>query len=195
MGWDISYSDATDIMINFFNKEIESKALDIPVYKSKWETLSKNISHRYDALMCSGNSISHINSYDTKSPFTKEAVLANIELSAKEFYTMLNDGGVLYIDLYTEECSKPKAPYSVATSSATHRIFRTISYDPVRNIRMNLTTMSSLTDDSEVESLGKSIPIVAEELIGKLLEAGFSRVERATVSDADYVDSFFAFKD
>jgi SAM-dependent methyltransferase len=195
MGWDVNYSDASDSMISFFDQKTKSKSLDIPMYKSKWETLSGNIPNRYDALMCSGNSISNINTYDSESTFTKEAILANIKLAAKEFYTMLNNGGVLYIDLYTEECAMPKAPYSVATSSATHRVFRTISYDPVRNIRLNLTTMSSLTDDSEFDTISKTIPIVSEELIGALLEAGFSRVERAAVSDADYVDSFFAFKD
>ena len=195
MGWDVSYSDATDSMINFFKQKSESKALNIPAYQSKWESLSENIPNRYDALMCSGNSIININSYDEETPFTKEAVIANIKLAAKEFYTLLNDYGVLYIDLYTAECAMPKAPYSVTTSSPTHRVFRTISYDPIRNLRYNLSTMSSLTDDSEFDTLSKSIPILSEELIGLLLEAGFSRVERAAVSDADYVDSFFAFKD
>jgi hypothetical protein len=46
-----------------------------------------------------------------------------------------------------------------------------------------------------VDDISKTIPILPEDLIEFLLTAGFSRVERATTDDADYVDSFFAFKD
>ena len=38
-------------------------------------------------------------------------------------------------------------------------------------------------------------PIFAEDLLSLLSEAGFSRIERSTVDDAEYVDSFFAFKE
>ncbi|PWQ97882.1 class I SAM-dependent methyltransferase [Leucothrix arctica] len=195
MGWDISYSDASLVMMDFFKQQADVQHLTIPMYQSRWETLSQNIPHTYDALMCAGNSITNINSYDNEYPLIADSIKAQTQLAANEFYKMLNTGGVLYIDLYNKECSRPDKPYSVTTTNDTHRIFRTISYDPVRNIRTNLTTTSSLTDNSEVDDISKTIPILPEDLIEFLLAAGFSRVERATTDDADFVDSFFAFKD
>lgn len=195
MGWDVSYADASTIMLDAFKQKIETKGLSIPIYHSRWEALSKSIPHTYDAVLCSGNSLANINSYDNDHPLTPACVKSNIQLAIHEFYKMLNTGGVLYIDLYAKEYAMPSAPYSAAISTDTHRIFRTISYDAVRHIRTNLTTTSSLTDGTETDEISKSIPIIAEDLIEFLLQAGFSRVERSNVDDADLVDSFFAFKD
>lgn len=195
MGWDISYSDASTVMTEFFKQQADARNLTIPMYLSRWETLSQVIPHTYDALMCTGNSITNINSYDSDFPLTVDSVKTQTQLAAKEFYNMLNPNGVLCIDLYNKESAIPEQPYCVATMSETHRIFRTISYDPVRNIRTNLTTTSSLTGDFEKDDISKTIPILSEELIEYLLAAGFSRVEHSNVDDADYVDSFFAFKD
>ena len=40
------------------------KGLDIPYYSSRWEELSTNIAHTYDALMCAGNSFITIATYE-----------------------------------------------------------------------------------------------------------------------------------
>ncbi|RVU85768.1 class I SAM-dependent methyltransferase [Leucothrix sargassi] len=194
MGWDVSYSDASTFMMDYCKQQADAQAISIPMYQSRWETLSQNIPHTYDALMCTGNSITNINSYDNDYPLTLASVKTQTQLAMNEFYKMLNTGGVLYLDFYNQASAMPEKPYSVATENETHRIFRTISYDPVRHIRTNLTTTSSLSGDYEDDNVSKTIPLSTENMIEFLLNAGFSRVERATTDDADYVDSFFAFK-
>ena len=194
LGWDITYSDAAEVMLDFFNKRLEETQLDVPVYQARWEELSETIPQTFDALMCAGNSFVGITVYDELS-IAREESLPRMKLAVSEFYKMLNAGGVLYIDLFVEGCAAPKEPYSQTQDTDTQHICTTISYDPFTNIRTNFTTKTSLVDGSEQDLITKVVPIFAEDLINLLLEAGFSRVERSPVDDADYVDSFFAFKD
>ncbi|PWQ97879.1 hypothetical protein [Leucothrix arctica] len=195
MGWDITYSDGWDTMLGFFSKRLDETKLDIPMYLTRWENLSSNIPNTYDALLCAGNSFVGINTYDHNTPINANAARTNMVLAVKEFHQMLNTGGVLYIDLFKEKYAFPEQPYTRVITTDTHRIFTNVSYDPVRDTLASFTTRSSLLDGSETDTILKVTPMLAEDLIEVLLEAGFARVERSTVDDAEYVDSFFAFKD
>ncbi len=194
LGWDITYSDAAEVMLEFFNKRLEETQLDVPVYQARWEALSETIPQTFDALMCAGNSFVGITAYDELS-IDREEALPRMKLAMSEFYKMLNPGGVLYIDLFAKECAAPKQPYSQTQDTDSQHIFVTITYDPATNIRTNFTTKTSLVDGTEQDLITKVMPIFAEDLLSLLSEAGFTRIERSTVDDADYVDSFFAFKE
>jgi SAM-dependent methyltransferase len=215
MGWDISYSDGSETLVSYFQKRIEDNKLDIPAYQSRWETLTKEVPQTYDALMCSGNSFITINTYENDQPLTKASVTQNMRQAVREFYSMLKPNGVLYIDIFKESHGFPEKPWSIRTKSDTHRLYTTVSYDRRRNIRTTLTTITPLinnstesplknltqADDKELDAfleediICKFFPIRTEELINLLKEAGFSRVEHAETDDAEYVNSFFAFKD
>lgn len=195
MGWDVSYSDGSEVLTSLFKKRIEASDIDIPNYLSRWESLTQHIPKTYDALMCSGNSFITINTYDNDLPFNNIEIERNMQQAVNEFYKMLNTNGVLYIDLFKESYAFPKETLNVISKSDTHQIVTTVDYDPVKNIRTSLTTTTSILDGSQEKLASKFIPIHSEELIRLLKEAGFSRVEYAATDDADYVDSFFAFKD
>ncbi|PWQ97880.1 class I SAM-dependent methyltransferase [Leucothrix arctica] len=195
MGWDITYSDGSSVMLGIFTEKLEATQLGIPKYHSRWEELSQKVPDTYDALMCIGNSFIGINSYESVFAISDETVKANMLSAVSEFYKKLNNGGILYIDLMNANSSAPDQPYSQVLTTETDHIFTTISYDPVTNIRTNFKSKTSLIDGSVTDAVTKLVPLFTEELINLLLEAGFSRVERSTVDDADYVDSFFAFKD
>ncbi|RVU85769.1 class I SAM-dependent methyltransferase [Leucothrix sargassi] len=195
MGWDISYSDGSELLTKSFKERIEALNLDIPAYESRWEELTKNIPKTYDALMCSGNSFVTINTYDNNLPLTEDNVRQSMQKALGEFYKTLNSGGVLYIDIFNNENATPESPFSVVLEDESHRSFNTVSYDSARNVRTLLSTVISLSDGSEQDVISKLIPINSEHLINSLKEAGFSRIEHAETDDADYVNSFFAFKD
>ncbi|PWQ97881.1 class I SAM-dependent methyltransferase [Leucothrix arctica] len=195
LGWDITYSDGSSAMLDIFTEKLEASKLDMPKYFSRWEDLSQKVPNTYDALMCAGNSFIGINSYESDFAIADEVVKTNMLSAVSEFYNKLNTGGVLYIDLCKADRAAPEKPYSESITDDNAHIFRTISYDSVTNIRTNLTTTTLLSDGSATDTITKVVPLFAEELINLLLEVGFSRVERSTVADADYVDSFFAFKD
>jgi SAM-dependent methyltransferase len=195
LGWNIVYSDGAQEMLEFFKSRTEVLGVEIPAYHSRWEELSTNQPYTYDAILCAGNSFVGITAYD--SGFSIDAAVSKIHMiqALSEFYKVLNKGGVLYIDLFKDKFAAPKQPYSLVSHSEATYSFTTISYDPVRNIRTGLTTKIALADGLETDVITKVAPLFATDLIDLLLEAGFSRVECSTVDDADYVDSFFAFKD
>lgn len=195
MGWNITYSDGSNAMLDIFTDKLKVAKVDIPTYFSRWEDLTEKVPDTYDALICAGNSFIGINAYESKFAIDDDTVKANMISAVSAFYNKLNTGGVLYIDLCKADKAAPEKPYSESITDETAHIFRTISYDSVTNIRTNFTTTTLLSDGSTTDTVTKVVPLFAEELISLLLEAGFSRVERSTVADADYVDSFFAFKD
>jgi SAM-dependent methyltransferase len=196
MGWDVSYSDGSNEMVSFCRNRIKEEALDIPAYSSRWEDLSKNIPHTYDALICAGNSFITIATYENSEYSTQQdSAKLRMQLAVAEFYKMLNKGGVLYIDLMKKESVAPEHPYNHDVTYDDKRILSTINYDPVRNIRTVFSTTISLVDGSEVDTITKFAPLYSEDLINLLVEAGFSRVEKSIIEGADIVDGFLAFKD
>jgi hypothetical protein len=118
-----------------------------------------------------------------------------MKLAVAEFYKKVNKGGVLYIDLFKKESVAPEQPYTLDNIFEDERAIVNVSYDPVRNIRTALTTNISLTDGSEVDTITKLAPLYSEELFELLVEAGFSRIEKANIEGAEFVDGFLAFKD
>jgi SAM-dependent methyltransferase len=196
MGWDISYSDGSNEMVSFFKKRLEEESLEIPAYGLRWEDLSDNLPNTYDALMCTGNSFINIASFeDNTHSIQKDSVKLRMQLAVAEFYKMLNEGGVLYIDLIKKEAVAPDQPYSFEDFHGDFRMVSTISYDATRDVRTALATTISLVDGTETDVIYKCAPLYSEELLNLLMEAGFSRIEKIEIEGADYVDGFFAFKD
>ncbi len=196
MGWDISYSDGSNEMVTVFKERLKEEGLDIPTYGSRWEDLSENVPNTYDAVMCSGNSFVGIATFEnTEYSIQKESVMLRMKLAVAEFYKKVNKGGVLYIDLFKKESVAPEQPYTLDVSFDDERVILNVSYDPVRNIRTALSTNISLTDGSEVDTITKLAPLYSEELFELLVDAGFSRIEKANIEGAEFVDGFMAFKD
>ncbi len=108
-GWDITYSDGSELMYNRFQAKMAAQGVAMPSYRTEWLGLSRTIPNRFDALLCRGNSLVYVNSWDRDKISQKSPL--HIGETLQEFRAMLNPGGVLYIDIINKnEYDQPEYP-------------------------------------------------------------------------------------
>lgn len=196
MGLDISYSDGAIDMYNYFLSKIKNKSFEMPYYHSKWEELTNHIPRTYDGVMCSGNSFIGIDAYNNKEPLPLSDIINKMKVALKEFYNILNNNGVLFIDTLNDKSLKPSVPYiSSKHEKDDFSVTTTIFYDKKTNIRTVREIKKSLLTNDIIYSFDFKInAISSEQLVNLILDAGFKRVEKSEIETASYVDAFFAFK-
>ena len=94
-GWDITYSDGDKQMYAIFLKTITERNLAIPNYLTKWQDLRKNITKKYDAVLCRGNSLIYVDSWKQQGAIAKRQ---NMQVALENMYAVLKPGGLLYVD-------------------------------------------------------------------------------------------------
>jgi len=108
-GWDVTYSDGSKQMFDFFENELKKGNLQIPHYFVNWHELSKKFSQKFDAVLCRGNSLIYVDSWDDNK--IQEITKENIKRALREFFGVLNTGGLLYVDIISEkEFDHPSYP-------------------------------------------------------------------------------------
>lgn len=107
--WDITYSDGSQQMFDFFEKELKKEKLQIPHYLFNWLELSDKISQRFDTVLCRGNSLVYVDSWDDNK--IQDMTRENIKKSLREFFNILTPSGLLYVDIINEkEFDRPSYP-------------------------------------------------------------------------------------
>jgi SAM-dependent methyltransferase len=195
-GWDVTYADGSPEMLTHFSQVVVQAGLDIPCYLSDWEALSKNISQKFDLVMCRGNSLLYIDSWGNYD--ISEDTGAHIKLALQEFYKMLKEGGILYIDMY----SKENGQIDNATICVTYddRVIdgqkigfaHEISLDDETRIRIWKPVV--IIEDQSYEFILQSYYLKHEELVSLLAEIGFRNIEETSIAGESFYTVYTAFK-
>lgn len=85
-GFDVVASDGAAGMIARARENAKVHGMEVPFHVCDWRDLTKVIARRFDAVLCLGNSISHI--------FAESDRVVVL----RQFYEMLSSGGALLID-------------------------------------------------------------------------------------------------
>ena len=196
LGWDVTYSDGSPAMLEFFMNKMEQEHLSIPAYLSLWDELPEKCPGRYDVVLCRGNSLIGITGYGEKKEIGLEATQAKMKDALAGMFEKVTPGGFLYVDMPASAYSKPKESYDIFdTDHETYEIRTTVSYDPATKLRRSFEEMTHLVDGSKVTSVGYVYPLNVGDLIEMLHATGFSRVEKSPIEEAFYIDAYLAFKD
>ncbi|RVU84316.1 class I SAM-dependent methyltransferase [Leucothrix sargassi] len=189
-GWEITYSDGSSEMFEFFNEKASEHGLEIPSYLSLWQDMDSKVPGTYDAVLCRGNSLLGISSYNKEKVLSRDFTLNVIQTALNQMFHKVKEGGLLYIDLPKPEQARPEKPYQC---EITPNIATTISYDPITKLR---TTKDVRTDSNGEQTITyhTAYPIYAEELLEMLRIAGFERIESSPIEEAFYIDAYVAFK-
>lgn len=96
-GWDVAYVDNSTEMVESFCGNCASRNVQMPTYQLDWLELSEALGKQFDALLCRGNSLIYVGSWQSGvvAPDTREL----IRKALRQFYLSLNEGGLLYLDL------------------------------------------------------------------------------------------------
>lgn len=196
LGWDISYSDKSQEMIDFFLKKLHKEKLSLPYYQSDWMGLRKNINSKFDTILCRGNSIVYVNSWENNG--VTHNALADIKKSLIAFFDILNPGGLLYVDLMSGgEFNKPQYPFIETFEDKVidgHNVSMTwrINHDTETKLR---TVVIDLQVDGKAETFVLSSYLLSAGQLRVLLqETGFKDVGQEKIQGENNYDVFVGYK-
>lgn len=195
-GWDITYSDGSRIMMGHFKKRMEGSGQQIPQHHSNWLDLSGNVPGRFDAVLCRGNSLIYVDSWDESG--IKADTKEKIRKALQEFYKTLNDGGLLYVDITNKrEFDQQDYPITEELGERTiggksTKLTWELNHDYERRIRTCRSVLSR--DGQEYVHTYHSYLLRHEELVDMLREVGFRKVEEANIDGENSYSVFVAYK-
>lgn len=85
-GFRVTASDGALTMVRRCQANLAERDLDLPVFEADWRALTTATAERFDAVLCLGNSFSHL--------FTGDDRAATLD----QFRAVLNPGGILVLD-------------------------------------------------------------------------------------------------
>lgn len=169
-GFAVTASDGAPQMVRKTRENMTDRSVDIAVYEADWRTLSGIVPGRYDAVLCLGNSFSHL-----FAPEDRARTLA-------EFHAMLQPGGILLLDhrnydaLLAGQFTAKRRNY--CCGAADVNIAPSIVNDEVVHFRYDFP-------DGTSHEVTQS-PLLQDEVTGLLQQAGFETVTRYGDMQAPY---------
>lgn len=178
-GWDITYSDGSKEMFDFFEEELKKENLQIPHHLLNWLGLSKKFSHKFDVVLCRGNSLIYVDSWDGN--MIQKQTKENIKKSLGEFLNVLNPDGLLYVDI-TNKKEFDKFSYPIVEEFGEKIIDGkkiNLTWELTHDYENRKRTWKSILmiDGVRHEFSYFSYLLRHEELVKMMGEAGFKKVE------------------
>jgi SAM-dependent methyltransferase len=178
-GWAVTYSDGSEIMLERFLQNMQAQKVAIPAYRANWLELRQVLPGRFDAVLCRGNSLVYLDSWNQAS--IRQDAPVRIESALIQFRQMLNPGGVLYLDLINpKEFDQPAYPLveeigEKQIDGQTYRLTWILEHDAATRTRTCRSILQ--VDGQESVYVYTSYLLRAQELVELMQRAGFSRVE------------------
>lgn len=111
-GFDIVCSDASTTMLKTFYRNCVKEGVRIESKRLFWNELSENFKEEFDCVMCRGNSLPYVVSWENEKPDLSMAE-KEIEEALKNFHAVLRKGGICYVDLSPREAYTPEQTHFV----------------------------------------------------------------------------------
>jgi hypothetical protein len=163
----------------FLEKQAVEKVV-IPSYSSDWRNLSQNIPGVFDALLCRGNSLVYMDSWDIGPALTPG--LREIQIALDEFFKKLKLGGVLYLDIYREDQGDNGVSRELGEMVvAGHRVSLDWQINCDHSSRRRIWTADLSVDGQSQRFELSSFLLYHAELVTLLYKAGFSDVAEVEI--------------
>jgi len=196
LGWSVTYSDASEAMCGHFKNRMAESGMRIPCFLSNWLELTERMPQKFDAVICRGNSLIYVDSWDCGEPAagTKD----RIRRALAGFYGILNQGGLLYVDIINE-AEFDRADYPIIEDMGEKTIDgkrMKLTWEVVHDYEKKVRTVTShlSIDGSRHEYVYSSYLLRHNELVDMLKEAGFRRVEKTEMAGENSYSVFIAYK-
>lgn len=99
----IACIDVSDDQIRLFNKRAEGKNLSVRSHKVSWNEIPEHFKgKKFKAIICKGSLWYAAGGWNTEYVPDRESALEAMRIALKVFYTMLETGGVLYVDKFKD---------------------------------------------------------------------------------------------
>lgn len=193
LGWDVTYSDGSSDMIDFFQNALKRHGNpDIPTYQSEWDELDVNVPGQFDAVLCRGNSIP----YAASDPSNSTEAESKIENALGAFNQALNPGGLLYIDLFRREEFRRTPLVRTFEERSVDGKKVNLAWEITHHPEQKVRELRRILDiDGAVDSqVTRAYLLSHETLIQSLTNAGFSSIQEVAIPGESNYDVFIARK-
>jgi SAM-dependent methyltransferase len=185
LGYDLTCTDASPLMLNRFRIKAETKGVQLRPVQARWEELGGLYPERFDVVMCRGSSFIYAGTWDSDADPDWSA----LEASVKSFAACLRPGGRLYIDTTQEEDLLYEDPkwevHPTRTIDGRQVDLRErVVTDRAAGVRRWLAELSIDGDSFDFERKSHYLPHA--ELMTMLGEAGLDGVGRTEVTGERY---------
>jgi SAM-dependent methyltransferase len=193
-GFDVFCSDGSKQMIVKFEEKCKAEKIKIPHQILRWDELDKLL-QKFDAVLCRGNSLIYVDSWDSYSNLEK--TFDHIKNVLKKMYQKVNSGGILYVDLtsQTEYDNGPELLENFGekfvNGEKTSLLWRVKHY---WRDRKRIVHSERRINGVTYEYDYYSFLLKNEELIKLLKEVGFLKVEPIKISGENGYDIFICTK-
>lgn len=92
-GFTTSYSDGSIDMCTLFRERTAVESLNIPITCAKWDQLPTLLNSKYDCILCRGNSLIYVDSWQQSSVSDRAA--EKLEISLAAFRKLVVDGSLI----------------------------------------------------------------------------------------------------
>lgn len=192
LGYDVVYNDKDNLMFNYFKNINNSK---IQAYNLDWKELSEKMDNNFDAILCRGNSLVYVDSWELNSinPKAKEDIYASL----KEFYKLLKKDGLLYVDIINESEYSKVYPLNETLGTIEFNgkkcsLNWEVSHDYKKRTRIVKSKL--VGKDFEETVVYYSYLLKHEELIEMLKDIGFTNIEKVDIDGENNYDVYIASK-
>jgi SAM-dependent methyltransferase len=194
MGWDITYADGSEKMRELFMNKSRSLGLEISAYQCDWINLSSIIQKRFDFVLCRGNSLVYIDTWNGGA--VSDETPNHLLRALHEFYMMLNSGGILYVDLYKEDKQGSlNWRKNFSWVSQDEEVFDCVSILNVLPEYKKRKWCFEIKSDRISASLERESFLLSQiQLRDLLFKAGFECIQPVTISGEDIFNIFVARK-
>ncbi|MBN2422789.1 methyltransferase domain-containing protein [Candidatus Woesearchaeota archaeon] len=198
IGWDITCSDGSEIMLRRFAKNLEKENLTLPYHHVNWLDLDKKLDKKFDVVFIRGNSLIYVDSWDNNN--ISKNTLEHIKKTLKNIYQLLNSGGFFYVDItHEKEFDRDKYPIiedfgDKIFNGMTLKSVWELTHDYKKKIRTWKSIFILGKDNEKVEVSHYSYLLRHKELIKLLKEAGFKKVEKTNIKGENNYAVFVAYK-
>jgi SAM-dependent methyltransferase len=191
-GWDIAYNDGSKEMCELFLRCSSDAGVTIPAKNILWQNLSPHNVGTFDCVLCRGNSLIYATSWHEDLVVN---ALTEIRASLAACKSILNPGGILYVDLNHHD-EKLNEPFILSRSKEINgEIVSTrwkITYDVEINLRR--VAASVTINGKSFNQKFDSYLLTHDQLRTILIKAGFVNIQNQVIEGESEYAVFTAQK-
>lgn len=183
LGYDLTCSDGSELMLGYFKRRAELEGVPIQSDLVRWEDLASSYGAPFDVVMCRGCALPYAGTWDDDAPPDRQA----LSDSVRQFAATLRPGGRLYVD--TAEIPDSAGP-GVTTHPpfmiGQHTIELTEQLSVDRAARLRRWRCRLTIDGKASEFARRSHYLPPDDLMALLTEASLRDVGRTAVPGEHY---------
>ena len=193
-GYKIDCMDATEDEIIEFKDNARKQNVDLTCKKLKWSEIPEQYPrNHYDFIFCRGNSFIYApGGWNEYKKVNKKESLKEYKKTLKIFYSILKEGGILYLDKFSDR-EKP-GRVKIGEVKFGEREYDLFFYREMKEGYREAAMILVDENGNEEGLLNIAYSLRFNEVISMMKEVGFKKIQKIKLKSEEYFDIILAYK-